>query len=361
MNKYFKPHIQKVKRYQTSLGRDLEQGARLDRNEKVTNFSDEVISDIFSQFQNYSLSASPESELFYEKIARVFKIKLERLYVTSGITEGIKVLYETVTEPGDNIVVLDPTYPMYKVYADLYQLDYRKFSCGNDCNPDLTTLYGNIDDRTRFVVIPNPNLPIESVFSVEEIRDIVIKCKEKDIFLIIDEAYHFFGAPSVLDLVDEFDNLIVFRTFSKAYGLAAIRLGFMVSQEENIEYFSKTRSLVESNALSMTVAQYFLDHPELRDQHIREVNEGGKYLQEELEKLGMRWHGGNVTNGILIFLDSEDQSKDVVRYMREKKIYIRGSFEKPYDACIRVSLGSKEILFKFVEGLKAWKERQVAV
>ncbi len=361
MKKHFKPHIENLKRYQTSVGRDLENGCRLDRNEKVSNFSDEVIKDVLSRFRNYSLSASPESEPLYTKIAATFNILRERIYLSCGITEGIKFLYETVTNPGDNVVVLDPTYPMYMVYAKLYQLDYRKFSYTEEYLPNVETLNQNMDHKTKFVIIPNPNLPIESFFSVEEVRAIADKCRANGTFLVIDEAYHFFGAPTVLDLVDEYDNLIVFRTFSKAYGLAAIRLGYMVSQKENIEYFSATRSLVESNTLSMTVAQYFLDHPELRDAHVQEVNEGGKYLQNQLTQLGLKWHGGNITSGILIFLDTKGQSDHIVQHMRSKKIYIRGSFEEPYETCIRVSLGSKEILKKFVDELKIWVEKHAAI
>ncbi len=357
----FKAHVQKLQRYQTSLGRDLERGERLDRNEKVSNFSDEVMAGIFHQFKNFSLSASPDPTVLYEKIASVLNIQKNKIYLTCGITEGIKVLYETITNPGDNVIVLDPTYPMYMVYAKLYQLDYRQFSYDKDCLPDIQTLYKNIDARTKFIMIPNPNLPIESVFTVDEIRKIADHCRDKGIFLVIDEAYHFWGAPTVIDLIDEYDNLIVFRTFSKAYGLAGIRLGFMVSQEENIEYFSKTRSLVESNTLSMTIADYFLDHPELRDVHVKEVKEGAQYLQKELTALGLKWHGGHVTNGILIFLKSREEADQIVLHMRKQKIYIRGAFEEPCHICIRVSLGPKEIMARFVAELKAWLAQETTV
>ncbi len=357
----FKTHIKELQRYQTSLDRDLQAGCRLDRNEKVSDFPDEVIADIFRQFKNYSLSASPESTFLYEKIAAALNIKKNKIYLTCGITEGIRVLYETVTDPGDNIIVLDPTYPMYMIYAKFFQLDYRRFSYGKNHLPDIQTLYKNLDARTKFVIIPNPNLPVESVFTVNEIREILDRCRDKGIFVVIDEAYHFWGAPTVIDLVDEYDNLIVFRTFSKAYGLAGIRLGFMVSQQENIEYFSKTRSLVESNTLSMTIAGYFLDHPELRDAHVKEVKEGAQYIQQELTALGLKWYGGHVTNGILIFLKSKEEADDILAYMRKQKIYIRGAFNEPYQTCIRLSLGSKEIMARFIKALKTWLAQETAV
>ena len=104
--------------------------------------------------------------------------------------------------------------------------------------PKLDSLYDKLDRDTRFVFIPNPNLPIESCFSIEKIKEIAEICRKNHTMLVIDEAYYFFGAPTVMDLVENYENLIVFRTFSKAYGLAGLRIGFMVSQPQNINNIS---------------------------------------------------------------------------------------------------------------------------
>lgn len=358
MKKHFKPHLEKLVRYQTSVGRDLDNGLCLDRNERVSNFPAEVITDIFNKFKPHSLSVSPETDTLYKKIAKNLDVQREKIYITNGITEGIRILFETLTNPGENVVVLDPTYPMYSVHAKMYQTEYRKFSFNEDLSPDLNSLYNNIDDGTTMVMIPNPNLPIECMFTVEEVRGVADRCKEHQAVLVIDEAYHYFGAPTVLELTDDYDNLVIMRTFSKAYGLSGIRLGFMISSGENIHYLSKTRSLVESNTLSMGIAEYMLDHPELRQEHVKEVKEGSKYIQQELTQLGLRWFGGNVTNGILVFLNNENEPKDLVSYLKEKKIYIRGSFDPPYHNCVRVSIGSRKIMEPFIESLKEWLEQR---
>jgi len=88
MKNHFKPHIENLVRYQTSLGRDLDNGLRLDRNERISNFSAEVLSDIFSKFKPYSLSASPETDMLYQKIAMSLGVQREKIYVTCGITEA---------------------------------------------------------------------------------------------------------------------------------------------------------------------------------------------------------------------------------------------------------------------------------
>jgi len=354
MKNHFKKHINELMRYQTSLGRDFENGLRLDRNERVSNFPKEIVEDIFSKFQAYSFSASPDTSLLYQKVAKFLDIPCEMIFITSGITEGIRILYEALTIPGENVIVLHPTYPFYYIYSKMYQIEYRKFSFKQDLSVDWDSFYKNINDNTSLVMIPNPNLPIESVFSIDEVRTIADECKKHNTILAIDEAYHYFGAPTVIGLLGEYDNLVVMRTFSKAFGLAGIRLGFMISSKDNIAYLSKTRSLVETNTFSSGIAEYMLDHPEIIRDHVREVKKGSKYLQAELTKLNLRWFGGNYTNGLLLFLNNEKEVDSLVKYLKEKYIYIRGAFEEPFNRCVRISIGAKEIMAIFVDSLKEW-------
>ena len=154
----FKNHIQEMNRYQTSLGRDLDNGVRLDRNERVSNFDSIDMQDIFNKFKGYSLSASPEASSLYRKLSKYLSYPIENIFITSGITEGIRILYDYCTYPGDNIICLDPTYPMYKIYAEMYNIDYRKLEYNPETlEPIMNTLYAQLDDKTRFVIVPNPN------------------------------------------------------------------------------------------------------------------------------------------------------------------------------------------------------------
>ncbi len=354
MKARFKKHIQDMVRYQTSLGRDLVNGVRLDRNERVSNFEPAVFDAILKSFPPYLISASPEAATIYSKIAKHLNIDVKKIYLSCGITEGVRFIYETMTNPGENIIVLDPTYPMYKVYAEFFQLKYKPLGVTKDLKVDVQSLYGLIDDKTAIVAIANPNLPIETAMTKAEILPILEYCQQRNIIVIIDEAYHYFGAETVLDLVDRFDNLIVMRTFSKAFGGAGLRLGFMVSQPQNIEYFSKTRSIVESNTFSMGVGEYLLDHTDIMQAHVKEVKEGARFIQEQFKRMGLRFHGGDYTNGILVFLKTPQDSKDAVAFFREKKIYIRGSFEAPYESCIRISIGHQPAMKAFIDAFEPW-------
>jgi histidinol-phosphate aminotransferase len=355
MKKPFKSHISNLDRYQTSLGRDLVSGLRLDRNERVDDLPQEIIDDIFSKLSPHCFAASPEAGSLYEAIAQTLELNTGQIFVTSGITEGIRVLYDCCCQPRDNVVCLHPTYPMYEIYAGMYNVQYRKLTYNVDTRlPDLESLKRNLDEKTRFLFIPNPNLPIESCFSILQLEELANQCKKTNTFLIIDEAYHYFGAPSSLELITRHENVVVFRTFSKAFGLAGLRLGFMLSDEENIDYFSKSRSIVESNTLSMTVAEYMLRNPQIMLDHVRSVKDGSAYIKGKLNELGLSWWGGDLTNGMMIFLDSHHCAKDLVNEMRKRKIFIRGGFEPPFDNCVRISLGKASKMKIFSDAIKEW-------
>jgi histidinol-phosphate aminotransferase len=357
MKSKFKPHLLDLKRYQTSVGRDISKGVLLDRNERMIPFENETLVSIYNSFDNNVLNIHPEPHGLYKKIANSINVDVEQIYITNGITEGIKVLYESLTNPNDNVVVLDPTYPMYHVYAKMYQLEYRKLEYTDKLLVDIDNVEDLIDERTKILAIANPNLPIESALDRKQIEKIAQCCKEKDILFAVDEAYHYFGAESAMSLIEKYDNLVVMRSFSKAFGLAGIRLGYMVSNIENIVYFSKMRGLTESNSLSMAVAEYMLDNQEIMRDYVALVKNGSEYLKNEIEKLNLKWHGGDYTNGILIFLNDKDETQNLINYMKNKNIYIRGSFEFPIENCIRVSLGPVKCMSMLIDEIKNWMNR----
>jgi histidinol-phosphate aminotransferase len=356
----FKDHIVKMRRYQTSTGRDLETGLRLDRNERVMDANNSLLEKLWQSMPSSILHVTPDVGELYDRIAAYEGIDRDKIYLGQGITECIRFLYETLTEPGENVVVLDPTYPMYMVYAELFELEYRRFVYGQDHRPLMQSLYDNCDDKTAIVAIANPNLPIESALTRDELRKIAAHCQSLGAILVVDEAYHHFGAESAIPLVDEFSNIVVMRTFSKAWGMAGIRLGYMISQSQNIEYLSKTRSLVETNAFSMTAAMFALDHPELMSDHVAEVKDGAAFLRAGLDKMGVAWHGGEYTNGIMIFMSTAEEARRVVADLRAQNIYIRGAFEPPYDSCIRVSLGGVPAMERFLDAFQACRARVAA-
>src|SRR3989339_698723 len=186
------------------------------------------------------------------------------------------------------------------------------------------------------------------------IKDIAKKCQKHDVMFFVDEAYAFLGGESAISLIDDFENLVVFQTMSKAFGLAGVRLGWMVSNQKNIDYFSKTRALVESNGVTLVVAKYMIENIDILKEYVSDLKQGLTYLRRELTTLGIKSFGGDYTNSTLLFMDNEDDANSALEYLRERKIYVRASFKEPFNNCLRITLGPRDSMKKFLKYFNEW-------
>ena len=146
------------------------------------------------------------------------------------------------------------------------------------------------------------------------------------------------------------------RTFSKAWGLSGIRLGYMVSNEKLCNYISKCRSLVETNSFSYQVALWALKNRKILSEHITEVKKGEKFIEKKFNSSNDKFHGGKVTNAILLKLDSKNSTESLGKFLSKKKIYIRNNFMDPIANYVRISLCSPKKLSIFFQHYLNWKK-----
>ena len=186
-------------------------------------------------------------ETTYKNISELIKIDSEKILITSGIDGGIKTILEICTSANDLVELLAPTYAMYKVYANIFQLKLKEIEYTDELKTNFEKIYEFLEEKPKILFIPNPNQPIEDTLTINQIRKIAEVAEKKGCLVVVDEAYHYFGADSSLSLIDEFENIIVARTFSKAFGVPSIRLGFLAANLSNMRKLSKTRLARESN------------------------------------------------------------------------------------------------------------------
>ena len=168
-----------------------------------------------------SLSQYPEIIPFYQKLSSWLGISKEGIYVTEGVSGAIKSLMETITSPGDNVVCPTPTFALYPVFSQMFQLEHRTVGYSVDYQLNLEQLYELIDDQTRIVFLPNPNMPISGTVTLKQIASIAKKCEKHDAFLVVDEVYYPFGGPTAINLIREYKNLFIMRSFLKPLALQA--------------------------------------------------------------------------------------------------------------------------------------------
>ena len=353
----FKNHINQLVRLQTSQDRDLKNGILLDRNERVDYFNNKTFKLIKKNISQFSLNATPDINLLYKELAKKHKTKTSNIYIGQGITEIISHILFSIVKSKEEVIILNQTYPMYDVLCKLHNIKYKEWKFTENFDLKFEDLKKLITKKTRVLFLVNPNLPIEFEFNEKLKKEINDICKKNNIIVAYDEAYHYFGAKSEDKNINKNKNTIVLRTFSKAWGLPGIRLGYMIANKELCNYVSKCRSLVETNAFSFQIALWALRNKYILSEHLKHVKMGSKYIRKKLKEMKEIYYGGNVTNAIIIKLKNKEVTEHLRSYLRDKKIYIRTKFKGLINNYRRISLGSPKKLSKFIHEYIKWKKK----
>lgn len=343
-----KNFLNNIARIRVSEGRDLTAGLRLDRNEKVDVWPKQMLADIFLNKPDWFLSVYPESTRLYDKLAKFHNVHESEILLTSGIDGGLKAIYEIMTEPGDLVGVVGPTYAMYQVYPKLFQLQLEEIIYTQDMQFNFKQFDAFLERRPTVFFLPNPNQPIESCFDLPQLEEFARKTLAKNCLFVLDEAYHMFGSQSGVDLIRKYENVVVARTFSKGFGVPSIRLGYLISNKDNMNVLSKTRFAHESNSLSNAVAEHLLDNYSMVENYNSRVVAARDQLKTVLGNAGIPARGMK-GNFLLLDLGDANRAKAYVSALREQKIYIKGPWSAPWDRYATITVGPIEVMKRFID------------
>ena len=226
---------------------------RLDKNEDLCGLPEDLVKTCLTKITPDDLSAYPQTYILYEKLSKYLSVPQENLLITAGSDAAIKNIFEVFISPGDGVIIPDPTYAMYEVYADLFNARLTKIPYAEDLSFSVRDMIASISDSTKLVALANPNSPTGTIVNRNEIVDLIERCCARDVLVLIDEAYYPFYPHTVIDLTEKYPNLIVTRTFSKAFGLAALRLGYLVANSEIIRYLKTFRPIYETHGLAVAL------------------------------------------------------------------------------------------------------------
>lgn len=269
-----------------------------------------------------------------------FGIKKENLFFGVGSDEIIDLLVRIFCEPAeDNVIIPEPTYGMYKVACDINNVETRSVLLTDEFQIDPAPIKKAYDERTKIIFICSPNNPTGNLLRK---NDILSLCRSFDSIIIVDEAYiDFSGNGSVSDEIINYPNLVVLRTFSKAWGLAGIRLGFCAANTEIINYLFKIKAPYNINELSRYAVKKALDDINRKQQYVSTIKKERDRLKNRLESLP----------GIIKVFDSDanyllvkvNDAKDFQKKLYEKGIIVRDRSSQPkLDGCIRISIGTEK-------------------
>lgn len=323
---------------------------RLDLNENPSGlpqeFIDSVLKDVTPQF----VAQYPETLHFAEVLARHLDTDIEHLCLVNGSAEGIRYIIQAFTSVNGKIVGVVPSYFMFQIYSEMYERNFVKVPYNEDLSMDINNIISELTDETQLLILLNPNNPMGNVYSDEEFERIMEVCREKQITVLVDEAYHYFYPKTFINYALTERHVFITRTFSKLFSMAGCRLGYVVGHPEDIKMVQKLCTPHNTNAFAMKFAESVLETPGMVDSLIEKFNEGRRYLIETLDRHGYR-HKGEAGN--FLFIETRTDARSIVERMKtEKKILIKSYPDVgEFGTCLRVSIGEKNYMQKFAEAL----------
>lgn len=325
---------------------------RLDKNENIVGFSDEVLDDFRKLITSDFITAYPDSYPLYQKLAGSLGVSPKQLYLASGSDGAIKSVFEVYVDIGDEVLLISPTYAMFFVYAKMFQARLVEVFYDEQLHLSAEQILAKLSPVTRLICIANPNSPTGTVLSQQEIQRVIETARANGTLVLIDEAYYQYHGESAIGLLDRYDNLILTRTFSKAMGLASARLGFVVSAEGVIADLFQSRPLYEVNAFAVRLGLYLLDHPQLVFDHVEQIIKAKAFLEQALCEIGLMVRESHA-NFVLIHVGGRERAAKIVEWMRRERILIKGGFREPcLQPFVRITLGSVSQMECFVRKLR---------
>ena len=324
---------------------------RLDFNENTVGCSPAVLAVLREKLNAERLAIYPEYGAVRAELAAHFGVRETELLLSNGTDEAIQVLINTYVDAGDEVIILQPSYAMYRFYAELAGARIREvhYRAGTLAFP-LEELLQAMTERTRAVFISNPNNPTGTAIDLDAIEQIAGRVPSAAV--LMDEAYYEFCGVTALPLIDRRWNLFVSRTFSKAYGMAGMRVGCLFSNEKNLAFVGKTQSPYSVNILAALAACAAIKDSAYVDRYVKEVLAAREILCHGLQELGIPFHG---SAGNFVLIELGDEVADVRNALRALGVLVRDRSHE-MKGCVRVTVGTKEQMERFLDVLqRIWR------
>lgn len=337
--------VRTLKEYHPPLGnRD---GLRLDFNENTVGCSPRVVERLRS-LTGEDLARYPVRDEGERVVASHLGLPIENLLLTNGTDEAIHLVCETYLEPGNEVLIVVPTFAMFEIYAAATGASVISIPAAEDFVFPTEAVLTRINDHTRFIAVANPNNPTGGFAPINDLLRIAQSAPNTAV--LVDEAYFDFCGETALGLWRDIPNLFVSRTFSKAYGMAGLRIGVLMGNEEQMAIVRRASSPYNLNSVALACLPAALDDREYVDNYVGDVKQGRCELESELEGWGIRFWPSKA-NFVLMYLGGN--CKPFIQAMRQRDILVRDrSNDYGCKDCARITLGSREHNTRMISALR---------
>jgi len=325
-------------------GRD---GLRLDFNENTAGCSERVLARL-GQMTAEQIGCYPERESVERIVAAHLGIKPDELLLTNGVDEAIHLLCDTFLEPGDEALIVVPTFAMYEISARATGARVIAVPAGEGFRFPASELLAKISSRTRLIAIANPNNPTGIVAEPEQLIEIARRAPEAAV--LIDEAYFDFYGQTLIGQWSNLRNLFVARTFSKAYGMASLRVGVLTGGDTYIPLVRRVASPYNVNGVALACLPVALEDGDYVRGYVSQVRRGREELEREFERWKIPYWPSQAN---FVLANFGQLGGAFLQSMRARGILVRDrSRDYGCEGCVRISLGTTEQTARLMSALR---------
>ena len=337
--------VERMSEYHPPLaGRD---GLRLDFNENTLAPSPRV-AEVLQRISAEGLTKYPEREPSERIAAKHFGLAANSVLLTNGVDEALHLVCETYLEPDDEAIIVTPTFSMYALYAEATGAKVRAIQADATLQFPAQRVLAAIRPETRMIMIASPNNPTGAVVGNDLLLEIAACAPQAA--LLVDEAYYHFHGESLLAATAKVPNLFVARTFSKAYGLAGLRMGMLAGHADAMKFVRKVSSPYNVNSVALECLPVALADEAYIDWYAKQVLASREDLASALEEMKILYWPSHA-NFILFKIGSAHTA--VVEGMRRRGILIRDRSKDPgCEGCVRITTGTREQTQRGIDALR---------
>jgi len=353
--KYYRDSLKELKPYDPH---EVPYKIKLNANENPYGLPEEIIEEILRKAKNLEYSRYPNanSVKLSEIVSSFWGLTRDNIVIGNGSDELIDYLIKAFSEKGGRIITTAPSFAMYKIYSIINGSNFVQIPLNQDnfsLNEDKVLEEAKKEDSS-IVFIAYPNAPTGNYFAEDKIIKII---EESSCLVVVDEAYYEFGKKTFVPLISRYDNLVILRTFSKAYSLASLRVGYLLSNPEIINEIRKVKSPFNVNTFSQLAAQVVFENKEILKDNIKKIIEERERLINRINELPSLKAHPSRTNFVLAEVGSKENTDMVYNSLLEQGILVQIVFDPIFSSSryfLRITVGNRQendILLKGLENV----------
>lgn len=308
---------------------------RLDFNENTAGCS-KAARKALRALSGRKLAMYPEYQASTQTLAKYFGVKPEELLLTNGGDDALRVFFDTFVEPGSHILICEPTFPMYRYYAEIAGARVEALQYTREMEFPLAAVLKALRDRPRVFFLANPNNPTGTLVEKSPIAKILKAASHTAV--VLDEAYADFSGVTVVPWIRRHANLFVAKTFSKAAGLAGLRLGAVIAQRESLAFLKRAMPPFPVNVAAITAGVAAVQERRTIERCIRDTKRLREWFAAELKRREVRVFPGN---GNFLLVDFGEGGPRLFKRLTRDAILIRERSKDLGPGFARITIGTR--------------------